>query len=85
MVADRSAWRASDVVAYDILRDAVGEAIATLFRLADDGVLEPNQAVREAVRIRRELLDVDADDRTAIEALRGGLEQRVAELTGRLT
>lgn len=84
MVADRSAWRASDVVAYDGLRDAVAGAVATVFRFADEGVLAPAQASHEAVEIRRELLDVDGYDRDAIEAARAALNQRIAELTGRL-
>lgn len=85
MIAERSAWRANDVVAYDALRDAVGTAIATLFRLADEGVLEPAAAVREATDIRRLLLDVDAYDRVAVEAARISLEQQLTELTGRMT
>lgn len=84
MVADQSAWRANDVVAYDSLRDAVSTAIATLLRLADDGTLEVGQAVREAAAIRRELFDVDAYDRDAVDSARATLEQRVADLTGRL-
>lgn len=80
MVADRSAWRASDVVAYAGLRDAAGTAIAMLFRLADEGSLSSAQAIGEAADIRRELFDVDASDRVAIETVLRALEQRLAEL-----
>lgn len=85
MIAERSAWRANDVVAYDALRDAVGTVIATLFRLADDGVLEPAEAVREATDIRRVFLDVDAHDRSAIDAARASVGHQLADLTGRAT
>ncbi|WP_243076417.1 hypothetical protein [Microbacterium sp. SS28] len=83
MIADRSAWRANDAVAYDALSDAASAAIATLFQLADEGILELTQAVREATEIRREVLDVDGYDRDAVDAERESLEQRTSELRGR--
>ena len=85
MIAERSAWRANDVVAYDALRDAVGTAIATVFRLAEDGILKPAEAVSEATDIRRVFLDVDAYDRSAIDAARTSLEHQIAHLTGGAT
>ncbi|WP_127817853.1 hypothetical protein [Microbacterium sp. CPCC 204701] len=82
MTDERSAWRANDIVTYDAVREAANAAIAAVLRLADDGAILHENAIAEASAIRRELLEVDAYDRTALDALLVRFSSRAAEHSG---
>ncbi|MDY0907856.1 hypothetical protein [Microbacterium sp. CFBP9034] len=69
MADERSAWRANDIVTYDGVREAANAAIAAVLRLADDGAILPERAIAEASAIRIALLEVNAYDRSALDAL----------------
>jgi hypothetical protein len=80
----RSAWRANDLAAYDAAREAANGAIAALLRHADDGAMLHEHALAEASAIRRELVEVDAFNRSALETLLARMTSRIAELSGPL-
>lgn len=84
MNPERSAWRANDVVAYDAFREVGNTAIALVLRLARDGVITTDAALSEAADIQRELLEVDAYDRAALDAAHRELDKRVRGLRERL-
>ncbi|OCG75898.1 hypothetical protein [Microbacterium sediminis] len=80
----RSAWRANDLAAYDAACEAANGAIAALLGLADDGAMLHEHALAEASAIRRELVEVDAFNRSALETLLARMTSRIAELSGPL-
>lgn len=82
MADERSAWRVNDIVTYEAVREAASAAIAAVLRLAADGALLHQRAVAEASAIRRELLDVDAYDRSALDAALERFRDRAAEYSG---
>ncbi|GAA1741250.1 hypothetical protein [Microbacterium paludicola] len=84
MTGEGSAWRASDAATFDIACEAANTAIAAVLRLADDGAILHERAIAEASAIRRELVEVDAYDRKALEALIDRLTFRITELSGPL-
>ncbi|WP_345752579.1 hypothetical protein [Microbacterium rhizophilus] len=84
MTGHVSAWRASDATTFDIAREAANTAIAAVLRLADDGGMLHEHAIAEASAIRRELVEVDAFNRSALETLLERLTSRIAELSGPL-
>lgn len=82
MADERSAWRANDIVTYDLFREAANTAIAAVLRRADDGAILHERAIAEASAIRRELIQVDAYDRSALDALLERFQTRAADHSG---
>ncbi|MEL5990723.1 hypothetical protein ACOKGD_13840 [Microbacterium phosphatis] len=74
----------NDLVAYDAVCEAASTAIAAVLRLADDGAMLQEHAIAEASAIGRELVEVDAYDRSALDTLLERLTNRIAELSGPL-
>lgn len=78
-----SPWRANDVVAYDLMREAATRAFALLHTVARAGGAEADAARDELARLRRDVLAVDAYDRAAVGALAFSIHGRMRELEGR--
>lgn len=81
-MAQTSAWRVSDMVAYDLLRsDAATLCRLLLLRVSsDEGSAEG--AAEELAAIRRDAVSVDGFDRRAVDELAGRFRARIAELGG---
>jgi hypothetical protein len=80
-VAEISAWRANDVVEYELLRDAGAALTAALLSAArsDDSFAGGLRA--EMVALRRELSSVSPYDRAAVTAMRQRVERRLMEFS----
>lgn len=81
MTVETSAWRANDAARFDLAREAVGNVVALLLDLSRIGTLDPDAAIDEAKRFRRDLLD-SGFDRARVDQLLSGIESRIAELEG---
>lgn len=81
MTVETSAWRANDAAKFDLAREAVGNVVALLLDLSRAGTLDPDAAIDEAKRFRRNLLD-SGFDRARVDQLFTGIESRLAELEG---
>lgn len=81
MTVETSAWRANDAARFDLAREAVGNVVALLLDLSRTGTLNPDAAIDEAKRFRRDLLD-SGFDRTRVDQLLTDIELRLAELEG---
>tara|TARA_B100000378_G_scaffold93899_1_gene74169 strand:- start:407 stop:673 length:267 start_codon:yes stop_codon:yes gene_type:complete len=74
-----SAWRVSDTVAYDVMRETAHTVQAHLLERVDQA---DDTAVRAEIRaIRRRTLAVDGYDRAAIDTHTAALQERLRELT----
>ena len=78
-----SPWRANDVVAYDLMREAAVNVFALLHTISRAGGPEADAARDELARLRRDVLAVDAYDRAAVGALASAIHGRIRELEGR--
>lgn len=67
-----SPWRVNDVVVYDRMR----ETAVTIFAL-----LHAASHREELATIRRDVLTVDAYDRSAVAALQARLDRRIRDLS----
>ena len=67
-----SPWRVNDVVAYDRMR----ETAVTVFALLHEASHREELAI-----LRRDVLTVDAYDRSAVAALQARLDRRVRDLS----
>ena len=81
MALEPSVWRTNDAVQFDVARESISAATATLFELADREVVELAYAVAEARDIRVELLSIDGFDRQALDDFIDRVGQRVARVT----
>lgn len=72
MPGTTSPWRVNDVVAYDRMR----ETATTVFAL-----LHAASQREELLRLRREVLTLDAYDRAAVAALSARLQTRLRDLS----
>lgn len=81
MTVETSAWRANDAARFDLAREAVGNVVALLLDLSRTGTLDPDAAIDEAKRFRRDLLD-SGFDRARVDQLLSDIESRLAELEG---
>lgn len=77
-LAEMSAWRVNDVVAYDRLREAATSLTAVLLSSALPG----DAAQAEVIQLRRDLLAVDGFNRADIDELAGSVSERIRDLTG---
>ncbi len=80
-MAGTSAWRASDVVEHDLLRDAAAALTAALFGAARADDAATSRLRDEVGAVRREVASLDGYDRAAVTATRQRLEARLAELS----
>lgn len=77
-----SAWRADDVVTYDVMQESATTLTALLLRTIE---LDPRSTDRirsEIAGWRDDVLTVDAYDRAAVAALAALIEARSHELNG---
>lgn len=72
MPGTTSPWRVNDVVAYDRVR----ETAVTVFALLHEASHRDELAI-----IRRDVLTVDAYDRSAVATLQARLDRRVRDLS----
>lgn len=80
MAGSGSAWRASDAVAYDEMREAANDAIASLLRLSNEGAMLPSTAVAQVAAIRRELFRIDGYERAAVDVARETFDAQATHL-----
>lgn len=77
MTLEPSAWRTNDAVQFNVAREALNRATATLFEAADRGELDIDVAVTQAASLRLKLLAIDGFDRQAVDRF-------VDEINGRV-
>lgn len=79
-MANLSAWRVNDVVAYDLTLEVACTLISSLLNVArlggDDAARQELAEIRQAVRA------VNSYDRVAVEALSDRMRARVGQLSG---
>ena len=80
-MAEMSAWRTNDVVAFDVMREAATTLTALLVNAARSA-LDPQTARGELAQLRRDVLAVDAYDRAAVAALASRVNVRIRQLSG---
>lgn len=75
-MAGISAWRANDVVAYDLMRESATTLMALLSQSAASG-LGAERSRAEIAQLRREVLSVDGFSRDAVATLAVQIETRM--------
>jgi len=81
-LAHSSAWRVSDAVAFEAMRESSARLIA---RLLEDARREGHNALdarNELLEIRADVVRVDGFDRKAVDALAARLGDRLRDLEG---
>ncbi|MBW9121887.1 hypothetical protein JNB63_17455 [Microbacterium trichothecenolyticum] len=78
-----SPWRVNDVVAYDRMREAAVTAFAELHAATQTDGPGTDAARQELVELRRDVLAVDAYDRTAVADLARRIDEVLQRLEGR--
>lgn len=81
-MAHSSAWRVSDAVAFEAMRESSAKLIARLMEGAqreDDSGLD---ARNELFEIRADAVGVDGFDRKAVDALAARFDERLRDLEG---
>ena len=81
-MAHSSAWRVSDAVAFDTMRESSAHLIARLLEVARGEGADASDARRELVRIRADAVEVDGFDRRAVDALSVRLSDHIRTLEG---
>lgn len=84
-MAEISAWRVNDVVAYDVMRESATTLTALLVEDANFGAARVDIVTAEIAQWRHEVLTVPAYDRVAVTALAERIDSRIAELSGPAT
>ncbi len=74
-MAEISAWRANDVVAFELMRESATTLTALLLR--SPKVANANNEVAD---LRSSVLSVDGHDRAAVAALAASISDRIHEL-----
>ncbi|MEV4775978.1 hypothetical protein LTA6_001878 [Microbacterium sp. LTA6] len=77
-----SAWRTSDAVTFDVMRESATTLIALLLRSGAQDPRTADHARAEIAAWRTDILTVDAYDRAAVAALATRIETRSRELDG---
>lgn len=80
-LAEISAWRANDVVAYEAMRESATTLSALLLRAPGGDPAARSSVDAEVRTLRDTVLAVDGYDRAAVCALATQIRGRVAELT----
>ena len=78
-----SPWRVNDVVAYDRMREAAVTAFAELHAATQTDAPDADAARQELVELRRDVVTVDAYDRTAVADLARRIDEVLQRLEGR--
>ena len=75
-----SAWRVSDAVAIDALREESAILVALLLSIARSGGSGEAAAREELSEVRRDVFAVDGYDRRTVEALTDQIRERIRVL-----
>ena len=78
-----SAWRVSDVVAYDLMRGGATRLTALLLSSADADPGASAGATGEVAQLRHDVLTVDGYDRAEVQALALRINKRIDSLARR--
>ncbi|MFE5410155.1 hypothetical protein [Microbacterium sp. NPDC056569] len=80
-VGGSSAWRANDVVAYEVMRESATTLTALLLGSSDDDRSAVVEVAAEVRQLRSSVLAVDSYDRDAVSTLADRIRDRIKELT----
>lgn len=81
-MAHSSAWRVSDAVAFEAMRESSAKLIARLLDVARRAGDDALAARNELFEIRADAVAVDGFDRKAVEALTARFTDRLRDLEG---
>lgn len=81
-MAHSSAWRVSDAVAFEAMRESSARLIARLLEVARGEGVDASDASVELVRVRAEALGVDGFDRRAVDAVAARFSDRLRDFEG---
>ena len=81
-MAHSSAWRVSDAVAFEAMRESSAKLIARLLEIARGEGVDASDARVELARVRAEAHGVDGFDRKAVNALNARFSDRLRALGG---
>lgn len=79
-MAGMSAWRANDVVEYDVMRESATLLTGLLLRARSNNPSSSDVVNAEIERIHSSVMEVDAYDRTAVLTLAARFRGRIATL-----
>ena len=79
-MAHSSAWRVSDAVAFEAMRDLSAKLIARLWENGRGEGATTSVAQGEAIKIRADALGVDGFDRKSVDALAARFSDRLRDL-----
>lgn len=80
-MTSRSAWRTNDVVEYDAMRESASILLSLLVTTSTATLAGRDSIAREIETLRSDVLNVQAQDRTAVSSLSARIEGRIADLT----
>lgn len=80
-VARISAWRVNDAVAYEAMRESATLLTSLLLQSSIESSEPSAAALSELQQLHRDILDMDAYDRVAVNSLADRIAVRTAELT----
>lgn len=81
-MAEFSAWRVNDVVAYDLMGESALALTALLARAAISDSRMSDPVRLELAQLQHDILTVDGYDRVAVSALAERIAARIRELSG---
>lgn len=79
-MADISAWRVNDVVAFEGMRESAIMLTALLLHRSTDGRQTLSSAIDEVTTLRESVLNTDSDDRAAVSRLSKSIDRRIIQL-----
>lgn len=81
-MADISAWRVNDVVAFEAMRESATMLTALLLQRTPGGQQALSHAIDEVTTLRVSVLNTDSDDRAAVSRLAKSIDRRIVQLRG---
>jgi len=79
-LADTSAWRVNDVVAFEAMRESATTLTALLLHRSTGGRQTLSRAIEEITTLRESVLNTDSDDRAAVSLLAKSIDRRIEQL-----
>lgn len=79
-MADISAWRVNDVVAFEAMRESATMLTALLLHGSTDGRQTLSGAIDEVTKLRESVLKTHSDDRAEVSRLAKSIERRIVQL-----
>jgi len=81
-LAHSSAWRVSDAVAFEAMRESSAKLTARLLEVAQSAGDDASAARNELLNVRGDAVAVDGFDRNAVDALAARFDERLRDLEG---